>query len=345
MSMSPAPALAVRGVTVAYGAVPALDDFSLEVGQGEVVAVVGPSGSGKSALLRAIAGLELVDGGEIEAGGRSLAGVPTHRRDLGLMFQDHALFPHLDVAANVAFGLRMKRWPAQRQRKRVGELLELVGLVGFGGREVHELSGGEAQRVALARALAPEPGLLMLDEPFGSLDRLLREELTMELRRLLVDLGQTALHVTHDQVEAFAVADRVAVLRDGRMQQVGEPIQLWQAPRSAFVAEFLGHPNIWPVMVSEEGAVSVGGHCWAESSDWAPGPAVVVVPIGALRVEAGGPLVVEVQSVVFREGRRRVSGVLDGSGRLPVIFESTGPLSSSGVIRITVDVDVVHRLE
>jgi thiamine transport system ATP-binding protein len=312
-------------VTVAFGSAVALDGVSLDVAEGEVVAVIGPSGSGKSTLLRAVAGLEPLVGGTISARGRSLVGVPTNHRDLGLMFQDHALFPHLDVAGNVAFGLRMQHWPADRRRDRVRELLDLVGLEGFEGRHVHELSGGEAQRVALARALAPEPSLLMLDEPFGSLDRLLREELTGELRRLLVEIGQTALHVTHDQVEAFALADRVAVVRAGRLQQVGRPVELWRAPVSEFVAEFLGHPNIWTVEVGPGGEVAVGEGPGAvvlegalpvgDGGGRAPaGCYRVVVPTGAIEVVDGvGSGVVEVGSVAFRDGWFRATGVLSAT--------------------------------
>ena len=245
-------------VTVRFGSTVAVDAVSLDVAPGEIVAVIGPSGSGKSTLLRAIAGLEPLAGGTIEAGGRSLAGVPTHRRDLGLMFQDHALFPHLSVAGNVGFGLDMQRVDAGERGDRTAELLDLVGLASFGERSVGELSGGEAQRVALARALAPQPQLLMLDEPFGSLDRVLRAQLTGEVRRLLGELGQTALHVTHDQEEAFALADRVAVLAEGRVSQVGTPEELWRRPASLFVAEFLGHPNRWMVTVDADGAVRLG---------------------------------------------------------------------------------------
>lgn len=311
----------LREVTVVYGSTVAVDRVSLRVEPGETVAVVGPSGSGKSTVLRAVAGLEPLVGGEIFVDGRSLVGVATHQRDVGLMFQDHALFTHLDVGANVGFGLRMKGWSSAQIRARVEELLKLVGLSGFERRGVHQLSGGEAQRVALARALAPTPGLLMLDEPFGSLDRLLREELTAEVRRLLVELGQTALHVTHDQVEAFAVADRVAVLADGRLHQIGDPDELWRSPRSVFVAEFLGHPNIWTVIVTGDGML-VDGQClaergaWLDRGAWPEGPSSVVVPLDAVRVDAGGPLQVLVTSVVFREGRYRITGRLAARGGL-----------------------------
>ncbi len=341
--------LSIRGVTVAFEAVRAVDDVSLEVAPGETVAVVGPSGSGKSTLLRAIAGLEPLVAGEIRAGGRSLAGVPVPQRDLGLMFQDHALFPHLDVAGNVAFGLRMKRWPADRQRARVAELLELVGLAGFGRRAVHELSGGEAQRVALARALAPEPALLMLDEPFGSLDRVLREQLTAEVRRLLQELGQTALHVTHDQGEAFALADRVAVLAAGRLVQVGEPPELWHRPATRFVAEFLGHPNLWPATVGPGGRAVVAGvdlgPVVAVAGVGPGSPVTVVVPVTALGPgDAGAAPSVEVDVGVvgFAQGRYRVVGRLVGGAEpLDVVWEADEAPAVGERVRLTVRADQI----
>ena len=248
--------LSVAGATVAFGGLRALDGLDLEVTAGEVVAILGRSGCGKSTLLRAVAGLQPLDIGEVRWDGGDLAGVPVHRRGFGLMFQDHALFAYRDVAANVAFGLRMQKIPACRRRHRVQEALSLVGLAGFEERRVDTLSGGEAQRVALARSLAPEPRLLMLDEPLGSLDRPRRDELTGELRTLLRYTGTTALHVTHDHDEAFSVADRVAVMQAGRIDRIGTPADIWRDPRSEHVARFLGHSNI--VTVGEEGTVPWG---------------------------------------------------------------------------------------
>jgi len=246
--------LRLDGATVRFGGRAVLDDVGIEVAEHEILCVLGPSGSGKSTLLRAVAGLQDLDDGRVLLDGRDLEGVPAHRRGVGLMFQDHQLFPQRDVAGNVAFGLRMHGEPRQRQAARVRELLELVGLPDSGRRAVASLSGGEQQRVALARALAPRPRLLMLDEPLGQLDRSLRERLVVELRELFRELGTTVLAVTHDQGEAFALADRVVVMRDGRIAQSGTPLQVWQRPADAFVARFLGFENVVGATVSGEAA-------------------------------------------------------------------------------------------
>ncbi|GIU94037.1 MAG: Fe(3+) ions import ATP-binding protein FbpC [Gaiellaceae bacterium] len=236
--------LRVEGVSVAFGEKRALDDVWLELAHGEVVTVLGPSGSGKSTLLRVIAGLERPDRGRVVLDGVDLAGVPPHRRGIGLVFQDHALFPHRDVWGNVVFGLRMQGAAPEEIERRGRELLALVGLEGFERRSVSTLSGGEQQRVALARALAPRPRVLLLDEPLGSLDRRLRDRLLDDLADLFDRLQVTALYVTHDQGEAFALGDRVVVLRDGRVAQVGAPDELWARPADADVAQFLGLSNV-----------------------------------------------------------------------------------------------------
>lgn len=251
--------LSVRGLTVTFGDTVAVADVDLEVATGEVVCVLGPSGCGKSTLLRAIAGLERPDAGEVRLGGRDLTGVRPDARGLGMMFQDGALFPHRDVAGNVAFGLRMRRWPRPDVDARVREVLDLVGLGDLRHRDVDTLSGGEQQRVALARALAPEPGLLMLDEPLGSLDRGLRDRLVRELRELFGRLGSTVLYVTHDQDEALGLADRVVVMRDGRVVQDAAPDVLWRRPDSGFVARFLGQRNLLPARVEDGRAMTALG--------------------------------------------------------------------------------------
>ncbi len=232
--------LRIEDLTVAYDGFTAVDGVDLDVADGEIVCILGPSGSGKSSLLRAIAGLEPDARGTVAWDGEDLAPVPPHRRGFGLMFQDHALFPHRDVQGNVAFGLRMQRLPRSEIETRTADALALVGLAGFERRRIRELSGGEQQRVALARALAAEPRLLMLDEPLGALDRALRERLVAELRSLFVRLHLTTLFVTHDHDEAFALADRLVVMHAGRIEQVGTPTEVWQRPTNPFVARFLG---------------------------------------------------------------------------------------------------------
>ncbi len=237
--------LRVERLSKSYGPVRAVADVTLAVPPGSTLALLGPSGCGKSTLLRLVAGLEPPDAGRVLLGGEDVTRVPTQRRDLGMVFQDFALFPHLSVADNVAFGLVERRWAPAERRRRVEEMLELVGLAGLGRRRVTELSGGQQQRVALARALAPRPALLLLDEPLSNLDEALRAELRAEVARLLGVLGTEAVYVTHDQVEAFAVADSVAVMRAGRIVQSGRAQELLAAPADAWTARFLGHENVW----------------------------------------------------------------------------------------------------
>jgi len=227
-----------------FGEIYALRGVSFDVDPGEIVALLGPSGCGKSTTLMLIAGLETPDRGEITWNGEPLAGVPPHQRGFGLMFQDYALFPHKNIFENVAFGLRMTHLPETEVKKRVAAALELVGLQDFARRDVLTLSGGEQQRVALARSLAPHPYLLMLDEPLGALDRTLRERLIVELGDILQHLHQTAIYVTHDQEEAFALADRVVLLNAGQVEQIGSPQEIYREPASIFAAKFLGMENL-----------------------------------------------------------------------------------------------------
>jgi ABC-type Fe3+/spermidine/putrescine transport system ATPase subunit len=236
--------LDVRDVSKSYGETPALRGVSLRVAAGAIVCLLGPSGCGKTTLLRLVAGLEHADAGSIWLGGQPIDGVPPHLRGFGLMFQDYALFPHRNVAENVAFGLRMQSLPRKQIAARVAEMLELVGLVGYNRRRVYELSGGERQRVALARSLAPSPRLLMLDEPLGALDRALRERLLDDLRAILKRVGVTSIYVTHDQAEAFAIADWLVLLNAGRIEQQGRPEQVYRHPATAFAARFLGLTNL-----------------------------------------------------------------------------------------------------
>ncbi|PWI15159.1 iron ABC transporter ATP-binding protein [Streptomyces sp. Act143] len=279
--------LALEGATVRLGGRAVLDGVDLSVAEHEIVCVLGPSGSGKSTLLRAVAGLQPLDGGRVSLDGRDQSRVPAHKRGVGLMFQDHQLFPQRDVGANVAFGLRMHGAPKGEQAGRVGELLDLVGLPGAASRAVASLSGGEQQRVALARALAPRPRLLMLDEPLGQLDRSLRERLVVELRELFGRLGTTVLAVTHDQGEAFALADRVVVMRDGRIAQSGTPLEVWQRPADEFVARFLGFENVVEVTVGGEAADTPWGKVPVPEGAPQGVRSLLVRPTGVRIVDAG----------------------------------------------------------
>ncbi|MFJ4833167.1 ABC transporter ATP-binding protein [Streptomyces sp. NPDC088747] len=292
--------LSLETATVRFGGRAVLDEVGLAVAEHEIVCVLGPSGSGKSTLLRAVAGLQSLDAGRVLLDGRDQAGVPAHRRGVGLMFQDHQLFPQRDVGGNVAFGLRMHGAGKGEQARRVGELLELVGLPGAERRAVAALSGGEQQRVALARALAPRPRLLMLDEPLGQLDRSLRERLVVELRELFGELGTTVLAVTHDQGEAFALADRVVVMRDGRIAQSGTPLEVWQHPADEFVARFLGFDNVVEATVSGEAADTPWGKV-PVPEDTRQGPGTLLVrPAGVRLVDAAEGLRCTVAARTFR---------------------------------------------
>ena len=236
--------LALDRVGVTLEGARIVDGVSLDVASGERVALLGPSGSGKSTILRVIAGLQRPSTGRVLVEGHDVTGVPAHRRDVGLVFQDAALFPHRDVAGNVGFGPRVAGLPEHERTARIREALELVDLAGTERRDVTTLSGGEAQRVALARALAPRPGILLLDEPLGALDGPLRLRLQNELRTLFERLSQTIVYVTHDVGEAFALGDRVAILRAGRLAQVASPDELWARPADDWVARFLGMRNV-----------------------------------------------------------------------------------------------------
>jgi thiamine transport system ATP-binding protein len=276
-------ALSVRGLTVRYGAVTAVSEVDIEVGDGEVLALLGPSGCGKSTLLRAVAGLEAPDAGTVRWDGADLARVPVHRRGFGLVFQDGQLFPHRDVAGNVAFGLRMRRIAPGN---RVAELLAALGLAGYERRRITELSGGEQQRVALARALAPRPRLLLLDEPLSALDRALRERLALDLARVLRESGTTALVVTHDHDEAFTLADRVALMRAGRITQTGRPEEVWRHPADEATARFLGCTTFLPATVHSGRLDWVLG---AVTLPWAPdGTVRIGLRPNALRVSDTG---------------------------------------------------------
>jgi ABC-type Fe3+/spermidine/putrescine transport system ATPase subunit len=332
--------LQVSHIYKSFDGAPVLRDVSFDVAPSEIVCLLGPSGCGKTTLLNIIAGLEEADSGQVLLEGQDISGVPVHQRGFGLMFQDLALFPHKNVRGNVAFGLRMAGLAPQATDARVSEAMELVGLSGFEQRDVNQLSGGEQQRVALARSLAPRPRLLMLDEPLSSLDRTLRERLMNELRDILTQVGQTAVYVTHDQQEAFALADRMVILNAGRVAQTGTPPEVYRSPADAFVARFLGLTNlIEGQMLSVNGRREVStplGRLIAATGDCHEGQVTVLIrPDAARLVLSDSPspsdLIVEGTLVArsFRGGYTRIV-VRVGETDLEFEMDSTTPLPSAG---------------
>ena len=289
--------LEIRDLAVTLGGEDILVGLDLSVRRGEILALLGPSGCGKTTLLRAVAGLLAPDAGSVHWQGEDLRAIATHRRRFGMVFQDHALLPHRNVGANVAFGLRIQGISAAERHRRVDEVLHMVGLAGYERRSVATLSGGEAQRVALARALAPEPRLLLADEPFAALDRPLHDRLLGDVRRILSDLGQTAIHVTHDHTEAFALADRVALMRDGRIHRTATPQQLRTDPRDPWTATFLGLGTVW--------------HCDAAGAAARGDTAAMDTPWGSLRLDslrAGGAWPAGEFCLLIRPGAVRAGG-------------------------------------
>ncbi|MEO8079462.1 MAG: polyamine ABC transporter ATP-binding protein [Caldimonas sp.] len=253
--------LQIRHVVKDFDGHMAVDDVSIDIAKGEVFALLGSSGCGKTTLLRMLAGFETPTAGTITLDGRDLAGLPPYARPMNMMFQSYALFPHLSVADNIAFGLRRDRLPAAEIASRVEAMLKLVQLVGYAGRKPHQLSGGQQQRVALARSLAKRPQLLLLDEPLGALDRKLREETQIELASIIHDVGVTCVMVTHDQEEAMTMATRIAVMNAGRFLQVGRPADIYETPATRFVADFIGNVNLMDGTVVEDEADHVVVDC------------------------------------------------------------------------------------
>lgn len=258
----------IERITKTFGSVTAVNDVSMEIAAGEFLALLGPSGSGKTSILMGLAGFDLPSSGRITMEGRDVTYLPANRRNLGMVFQKYTLFPHMSVRDNVAFPLKMRGVDKNERRRRADVALETVRLSAFGDRMPAQLSGGQQQRVALARAIVYEPGVLLMDEPLSALDKNLREEMQLEIKRLHAELGVTILFVTHDQSEALHMADRIAVLKDGRIQQIGTPAELYHQPENLFVAGFMGDMNIFPARVrsvDSEGSAELdvaGGATW-----------------------------------------------------------------------------------
>lgn len=317
--------LQVSQLTIRFDGSPALDGADLTVDDRSIHVLMGPSGSGKSTMLRAIAGLEEPDGGEIAWNGESVLGVPVHKRGFGLMFQDYALFPHRDVAGNVAFGLRMQGLGSATIRGRVNEVLELVGLPGYGDRSVGTLSGGERQRIALARTLAPHPRLVLLDEPLGALDRSLREHLLVEMRSIFTQVDATVLYVTHDREEAFTIGDRVAIIRDGRIVADDTPEGLWHRPPDGWTARFIGLENL----CTASGLAQLGIQPPSDTTT------IGVVPPEAITLSPTGRHEAIVAGSHFRGGAYRVELGL-GSGSALIMWSPAG-LEAGSSTRFGID--------
>ncbi|TDD40179.1 ABC transporter ATP-binding protein [Actinomadura sp. KC06] len=321
---APSHAVEIRGVRKAFNGAVALDGVSIDVPDGSFFSLLGPSGCGKSTLLRVISGFESPDAGTVQIAGRDMTDAPPNRRPTAMVFQRWALFPHMNVRDNVAYGLRLRKAGKQRIRARVDELLALVGLEEHSAKRPSQLSGGQQQRVALARALAIEPRVLLLDEPLASLDLKLRLQMQLELKRIQREVGTTFVFVTHDQGEAMTMSDAIAVMKDGRVQQIGSPQEIYDEPRSAFVADFIGDTNLLeldePV---RDGRMTVGGRTFAAPARSAAGGdgGCEALSLRYERVRVGDELDcanvadAAVEEVVFFGGSIRYRVRLDGGGR------------------------------
>ena len=302
----------MEGLTRRYGPVTALDGLDLTLHPGELVALLGPSGCGKTTTLRLLAGLEDADEGRITVAGRDVTHVPASKRDMGMVFQAYSLFPHMTVQQNVAFGLRLRRVAKDERDRQALEILDLVGLSEQAGRYAHQISGGQQQRVALARALAIEPQVLLLDEPLSALDAKVRAQLRDQIRRIQLEVGITTLFVTHDQEEALAIADRVGVMRNGRLEQLAPPTEVYSRPATAFVAEFVGLTNRLPGTVSGTVVTVRGRDLPLVDQSTPPGPVTALVRPEAVSLAAddasdSGPLTGTVITTTFLGATSRVT--------------------------------------
>lgn len=335
--------LTLNNIHKSYEGKPLLKGISLEVAEGETICLLGPSGSGKTTLLRIIAGLENAEAGEVRWKGDEFSSVPPHKRNFGLIFQDYALFPHLNVFDNVSFGLKMQKMGREEITLRVMESLKQVDLLNFESRRVTDLSGGEQQRVALARALAPRPRLLLFDEPLGALDRKLREYLLAELRSILQESGVPAIYVTHDQEEAFTLADRVLLLHDGEIVQRGTPADVYAHPISGWVAEFLGAGNVIRGKMLKDGLVEtiLGTMDLPIARDQAEGKSVslLIHPRDVRIGDLSSPLRGTVKDVVFQQNKFKV--VLKSG----FYFYLSDPLQVGEEIGLKIQVDKIQYLD
>ncbi|MFO1056568.1 MAG: ABC transporter ATP-binding protein [Dongiaceae bacterium] len=321
------PAVSFRGVSRHFGTVRAADDLSFEIADGEFFAMLGPSGSGKTTCLRLIAGFEQPSSGEILVHGRPMAGVPPYERDVNTVFQDYALFPHMSVAENVAYGLMIRKVPRAERRRRAEEMLAMVALAELGNRRPAQLSGGQRQRVALARALVNRPSVLLLDEPLGALDLKLREQMQVELKAIQRQVGITFVYVTHDQGEALSMSDRVAVFNRGRIEQIGSPAEIYEHPATAFVAGFVGVSNL----LSGPAARAVTGR---------PDPVAIrpekihMAPAGSAPPAAAGSTGGTIAAVLYFGASTRYLVTLAGGGELTVIEQNKETTATAASARM-----------
>jgi mannopine transport system ATP-binding protein len=349
--------ISLIGISKAYGATRVVDGVSIDVAPGEFLSLLGPSGSGKTTLLMMIAGFETPGAGSIALGASDITHLAPNERQIGMVFQKYALFPHMTVARNIAFPLKMRRRPRAEIARKVEAALAMVRLEGYGSRLPHELSGGQQQRIAVARALVFEPPALLMDEPLGALDNKLREQMQIEIKRLQQRLGITVIYVTHDQEEALTMSDRVAVMNQGRLEQIGTPAMLYARPANPFVADFVGKMNFldgriggsWPdgVVVTLEGGASLKAA--ADPSAWHAGePVRVAIRPEALRCEALGPphetaMAGIVETTIFA-GASHVALVRLGGGELVHVQSPNGmPQAQAGQpVRLTCAPEALH---